>query len=191
MKVVLTDTVKSLGNIGEVVNVSAGFARNYLIPQKLGVVANEQNMELAEDQKRRLSKKIEEVKEQAIVLKSKIDGISLEFSKRVGGNGQLFGTITNKDIAEALAQKEIEVEKRLVTIESVIKTLGSYPVKIKLFADVEAELQVKVVMDEKQAEEMKARQASGKKKKKANSAEQEQVDEAETETETETETESV
>jgi large subunit ribosomal protein L9 len=166
MKVILTKKVPALGNIGEMVNVSVGHARNYLFPNSFAVLADDKNKKALENQKRSLAKKINAEKSEASTLKAKIDGIQLEFVKRVGPNGKLFGSITSNDLSDELGKKGLEVERRLIQITNPIKSLGNFSVKVKLFMDVEAKFQVKVVIDPEQAEEIKAQQAAAEKRKK-------------------------
>lgn len=157
MKVILKEHVKSLGNVGDMVNVSSGYARNFLIPGKLAILADEQNKKFIEDQKRRLAKKVNAQKEQAMLLKKKIDGIVIELTKRVGGNGKLFGAVTNTELVHELKNREVEIERRWLVVDNPIKETGNFDIKVKIFADVEASFQVKVAMDPSQIEEMKKR----------------------------------
>ena len=167
MKIILTEKVPTLGGVGEIVNVSPGYARNYIIPNQLGVVADDAHKKALEDQKKRLAKKVAEEKDAALALKGKIDGLVIELTKKVGVSGKLFGTVTTTELSKELAVKEINVEKRLLTLETAIKSLGTFDVKAKLFSEVEATFQVKVVIDAKQAEELKAKEARAAKSKKA------------------------
>lgn len=185
MKVILTDRVKSLGNVGDIVNVSEGYARNFLIPNSFAVLADDKNKKVLENENKRLAKKIEAEKGAATEIKGKLDGLTLEFAKRVGGNGKIFGTISSTELAKALADKNIEVERRVIIVENPIKTLGNFNVKAKLFKGVEASFKVKVTMDEAQAEEIKKAQAAAAKKKTAKKdapAEEAQTEEVATET---------
>lgn len=162
MKVILTETVKKLGSVGDIVNVSAGFARNFIIPNKCGVLADEGNARNLNDKQKMLAKKVTEEKKAAQEVKSKIEGLNLTIAKKVGGNGRLFGTVTTNEISSALEEKGFDVEKRMIVIDTPIKTLGDFEVKAKLFQDVEAKFKVKVEMDAKQVAEM-AKQAKMKK----------------------------
>ncbi len=174
MKVILTDRVKSLGSVGEVVNVSQGYGRNYLIPNGFAVIADDSNKKQAAHHEKMLAKKVEAEKAEAVALKGKIEGLTLELVKKVGGSGKLFGTVTNAELAKELGNKGIEIERRLITLDP-IKALGSYDVKTKLFKDVEATFKVNVVIDPKQAEELKAKQEAIAKKaeQKASASEEE------------------
>ena len=185
MKVILTDNVKKVGSVGEIVNVSTGFARNYLIPKKFAVVADERNSNLLEEKIKRLGKKINERLQFAGEIKKKLDGFKLEINKKVGGSGRIFGTVTMLEIASALEAKEIEVEKKYLTVDRPIKSLGTYDVKAKLFKDVEATFQVIVVIDPKQAEELKAKAASLAKSKKNKKKVEKEKEKVESESEAE------
>lgn len=165
MKVILTEKVPSLGNVGEIVNISAGYARNYVIPNKLGVVADAGNEKALANQQKALAKKVAEQKSEAEAAKKKITGISLEFVKKVGSNGKLFGAVTTQDLANELAAKGVEIERRLITVNNAIKAIGTYTAKVKLFQGVDAEFKIKVTMDPTQAEELKAKQAAAEKRK--------------------------
>jgi large subunit ribosomal protein L9 len=166
MKVILTEKVKSLGGVGDIVNVSAGYARNYLVPEGFAVIADAGQEKALNNQKRALAKKIEAEKGEAEALKAKIDGYKLDLVKRSGPNGKLFGTVTNTELSKELEALGMAVERRHLIIETPIKALGSYTVKAKLFKDVSAEFSVTVSLDPKQAEEMKAKEAELAKEKK-------------------------
>ena len=159
MKLILTEKVTHLGNIGEVVNVSAGYGRNYLIPKSFAVVANDSNKKELDNHKKRLAKKFAVQKAAAEEVKAQIDGMTIELIKKVGNNGRLFGTVTNTELAaELLKLKEVEIERRLIIIENPIKMTGTFDVHTKIFTDVVANFKVKVMMDPAQAEEMKKKQ---------------------------------
>lgn len=158
MKVILKEKVETLGNVGEIVNVSAGHARNFLFPNGLAMLADESNKRLLSAQQKSLAKKIQAQRDAALELKKKIEGITLELIKKVGASGRLFGTVTNSDLSKELSNKGVAVERRLINIESPIKGLGTYSVKAKIFQDVEATFKVKVAIDPQQAEELKKMQ---------------------------------
>jgi large subunit ribosomal protein L9 len=176
MKVILKENVKTLGNVGEIINVSPGYARNFLIPQKMAVLADEANKSILDDQIKALQKKIQEEKQAAEGLKKQVDGMKLEVEKKVGGNGRLFGTVTSAELSSLFKAKNLDVEKRMITIENPIKQLGEFEIKAKLFKDVIASFFVKVVQDKKQIEELKHKEIE---KQKAAAAEQKAKAEAE------------
>ena len=167
MKVILTENVRALGNVGDLVSVSQGFGRNFLIPQKKAVLADERNQKQLEDQKRRLSRKIEETQKEAKDIAGKISGLELEYTKRVAANGRLFGAVSPNDIVKTLEDKGINVEKRQIHVKDAIKSTGTFEVTAKLFNDVSADFKVTVLMDPAQIEEMKKKQAAAEKKAKA------------------------
>lgn len=158
MKVILTEKVKTLGMIGEIVNVSAGFARNFLFPRKLAILADEKNANIIKDKQKALAKKVEGEKAAANDIKKKIEGSTLELIKKVGANGRLFGAVTTQEIAAELEKKGVSVERRQIIIEGSIKNLGTFDVKARLFQDVVANFKVKVAIDAAMAEELKKQQ---------------------------------
>lgn len=188
MKVILKERVKTLGSVGEIVNVSAGYARNFLIPQNKAMLADEANTKRMADFEKMIAKKVEAEKGAAVVTQGKLKGFTLELIKKVGGNGTLFGTVTANELSKELAKREIDVEKRQIVIDTPIKTLGSYHVKAKLFKDVEAEFTVKVDMSKEQKAEFEAKQKEAAKKKLAKAkAEKEAAEAKANEAETEAE----
>lgn len=178
MKVILTERVKALGNVGETVNVSAGHARNFLLPNGFAVIADEGNKKALENQKRALNKKVEAQKSEASALKSKLEGVKIELIKKVGASGRLFGTVTSADLSKELEKLGFDVERRLINVDTPIKAVGNYKVKAKLFTGVEATFDVKVQMDPKQAEEIKAKQAEAERRAAEKKARQESGEEA-------------
>jgi len=181
MKVILTEKVASLGNVGEVVNVSAGHARNFLFPQNKAVLADESNKAQMEHYNKMLGKKVAEEKSAAETVQKKLSGLNLDLVRKVGSNGKLFGAITTTELSKLLSEKGIEVEKRVLTVDNPIKSVGSYNVTAKLFSGVEAVFSVKVEMDPKQAEELKKKAEAAAKKKKAKAEAQTEGSEENTE----------
>lgn len=144
MKVVLLQDVKGLGKKGELVNTSDGYARNFLFPRKLAMEANSQamselkNREAAE--KHRIDMEIAAAKASA----EKLEGKTVRLTAKAGANGKLFGSVTPKDVAAAIAQQfSIELDKRKVVVE-VIKAFGTYPVEVKLYNGISAAMFVMV-----------------------------------------------
>ncbi len=164
MKVILTEKVKALGTIGEIVNVSAGFARNYLFPQKFAILADDKNSNVLKDKQKALAKKIGAEKDAALAVKKKLEGITVELIKKVGSNGRLFGAVTSQDITKELEKQGISVERRLLSFDGSIKSLGTYEVKAKLFNDVVATFNLKVAIDAAMAEQLKKEQAEAQKR---------------------------
>ena len=145
MKVILTADVKSLGKKGEIVDVSDGYARNMLLPKKLGVEANAKNINDLKLQKANEDKVAKEILEQARALAADIAEKSITVSIKVGEGGKTFGSVSSKEIAEAAkAQINLELDKKKIQLSSPIRTLGVTMVPVKLHPKVTAELKVHV-----------------------------------------------
>ncbi len=145
MKVILTADVKSLGKKGEIVDVSDGYARNMLLPKKLGVEANSKNINDLKLQKANEDKVAKEILEQAKTLAAEIAEKSVTVSIKVGEGGKTFGSVSSKEIAEAAkAQIDLELDKKKIQLSSPIRTLGVTMVPVKLHPKVTAELKVHV-----------------------------------------------
>ena len=145
MKVILTADVKSLGKKGEIVDVSDGYARNMLLPKKLGVEANSKNINDLKLQKANEYKVAKEILEQAKALAAEIAEKSVTVSIKVGEGGKTFGSVSSKEIAEAAkAQINLELDKKKIQLSSPIRTLGVTMVPVKLHPKVTAELKVHV-----------------------------------------------
>jgi large subunit ribosomal protein L9 len=164
MKVILIEKVKALGTIGEIVNVSAGFARNFLFPKKFAVLADDKNSNVLKDKQKALAKKIGAEKDAALAVKKKLEGITVELIKKVGANGRLFGAVTSQDITKELEKVGVSVERRLLSFDGSIKSLGTYEVKAKLFNDVTATFNLKISIDAAMAEQLKKEQAEAQKR---------------------------
>ena len=145
MKVILTADVKSLGKKGEIVDVSDGYARNMLLPKKLGVEANSKNINDLKLQKANEDNVAKEILEQAKALAAEIAEKSVTVSIKVGEGGKTFGSVSSKEIAEAAkAQIDLELDKKKIQLSSPIRTLGVTMVPVKLHPKVTAELKVHV-----------------------------------------------
>lgn len=149
MLVILRENVENLGRIGDMVKVSDGYARNFLLPRNLVVEADEANKARIEHERKSLEKKRLAQKSAALELSKKLGEISLTLTRKVGENDKLFGSVTNGDIAEALkAQGYASIEKRMIQIDTPIKTVGVHPVTVRLEPEVEGTVKVWVVKDE-------------------------------------------
>lgn len=143
MKVVLLENVKNIGNKGDIVEVKDGYGRNFLIKTKKGVIGNKENIETAEKAKAEEAKKMEEERQEAVELAKKIDETEITIRERAGEDGKLFGSVTSKDITEALEkEKGIKVDKRKVELEMPIRNVGRAEVKIKTYQGVIGNLTV-------------------------------------------------
>ncbi len=144
MKVILKKVVKNLGKEGDVVNVSDGYARNFLFKQGLAVEANVVNMNENNQAKQAQARQFEQDKQEAIALANKLSNIVVTIKVATGKNGQLFGAVTNKEISEELAKLGFNVDKKKIVVNAPIKTLGNYEVLCKLFIEVSCKLKVEV-----------------------------------------------
>jgi len=148
MLVILRENVENLGRIGDVVNVSSGFARNYLLPNRLVVVADEGNQKMIENQKKTLEKKRLAARAAFEGAAKKLADVSVTLARKVGENDKLFGSVTSTDIADALKKTGHDVEKRMISIEQPIKSLGVHDVTVAFEQGVEATVKVWVVKEE-------------------------------------------
>lgn len=148
MLVILRENVENLGRIGDLVNVSSGFARNYLLPRKLVMLADPANVKMIENQKKVLEKKRLAARAVSQELAKKISDQSVTISRKVGEHDKLFGSVTQADIVEALKKGGLDVEKRMIVLEQPIKALGVHNVTIKFDQDVAAAVKVWVVKEE-------------------------------------------
>ncbi len=132
MKVILQKDIPNLGDAGDIKEVSPGYARNFLLPRKLVIVANESSKKAIDHQKKLVKIKKEKRKKQSEKLSESITGLELQIAVQVGEEGKLFGSVTAMDIAKKLKEKGYEIDKRKIVIETPIKQEGEYTVKIKL-----------------------------------------------------------
>ncbi|MEK7409606.1 MAG: 50S ribosomal protein L9, partial [Acidobacteriota bacterium] len=148
MQVILREDVEKLGARGQVVNVANGYARNYLLPKRLAVAATAANKKLIEQE--RLAGLRHEAREQADAqdLAKLMTGVTVTLAQKAGEHDQLFGSVTAKDITEALAGQKYEIDRRKIHLEDPIKQLGEYKVPIRLHHDVTVEITVQVVKEE-------------------------------------------
>jgi large subunit ribosomal protein L9 len=145
MKVILTEEIRGLGTRGEVVTVKDGYARNYLIPKNLAQEASTGNLKAIEHQRRKWALLAQQERDAAQKAADRVKGVKIQIEKRVGEHGHLFGSVTANEIADALAEKGIEVDKRRIELGSPIKNLGLHDVEVRLHRDVTATIQVEVV----------------------------------------------
>jgi large subunit ribosomal protein L9 len=145
MKVILTEEIRGLGTRGDVVTVKDGYARNYLIPKNLAQEATKGNLNAIEHQRRKWALLAQEEKAAAQKQADAVKGVKIQIEKRVGEHGHLFGSVTANEIADALMEKGIEVDKRRIELGSPIKNVGLHDVEVRLHRDVSATIQVEVV----------------------------------------------
>lgn len=142
MKVILLKDVKAQGRKGDVINVSDGYANNFLFKNNLAVPANKTNVNINDQQKAAEAKLKAEQKAEAEELKKVLEATSVEIEVSLGSNGKAFGSVTNKEIEEALQKKGIVVDKKKIFVENPIKTEGKFVVVCKLYSGVNAKLNV-------------------------------------------------
>jgi len=147
MKVILREDVKNLGHMGEVVNVSDGYARNFLFPKKFAVEANTKNLKEFEHNKKVITERAAKLKESFKSVADKLSSLSLTIKAKTGEDDKLFGSVTNMNIAEALASEGFDIDKKKIIIDEPIKRLGEYSVAIKLHHDLSTEVKVHVVQE--------------------------------------------
>lgn len=147
VQVILSEDVANLGRTGDVVKVRAGYARNYLLPRNLAVIADERNIRAFEHQKRIGLMRREARKSEAAALKEKIEALALTLSARAGEEGKLFGSVTNIDIERALRERGFTIERRSILLAEPLKQLGEFTVPIRLDHEVEANLKVSIAAE--------------------------------------------
>ncbi len=147
MQVILLEDVLSLGKVGDLVRVSDGYGRNYLIPKKKAILATEKSFKVLEHQKRQVQHRMERTKKDAEKIAQQIENLSCTFSKNVGESGKLFGAVTSMEIEAYLKGQGIEVDRKKILLEEPIKNLGMYSIPIKLLPEVTVHLKVWVVQE--------------------------------------------
>ena len=147
MKIILKEDFESLGKVGEVVEVKAGFARNFLIPKQVALQATPQNLRVIEQEKARNKIKLSKDKRDAEVLAEQLKEVSLTANVQVGEEDKIFGAVTSQNISELLSAKGFEIDKRKIQLEDPLKALGVFEVPIKLHTEVEAKIKVWVVKE--------------------------------------------
>ena len=148
MRIILQENVEKLGTRGQVVDVAEGYARNYILPRKLGIPATEGNLKRLDQIRGSLSKKEANEKMLAESLAAQIAAVTVSFERKAGENNQMFGSVTSADIADALAAQGFKVDKRRIQLDDPIKLIGEYSVPVKLHHDVSATINVVVTKQE-------------------------------------------
>ena len=145
MQVILREDVHKLGRCGETVRVRDGYGRNYLIPRGLAVLASPRNIAQADHDKRVIEHRNKKLSTEAEQLKARIEELSINIAKQVGEEGKLFGSVTTREIAEALALQGFDIDRRSISLAQPIKSLGVHSASVKLPGSVTAELKIWVV----------------------------------------------
>lgn len=144
MKVILNENIETLGHIGDIVKVAPGYARNYLLPKKLAVLATESNAKALEHTKRQMAYKKNKALEAAKILGAKLEALAITLTHKAGEEGKLFGSVTNMEIAAFLKANSFEIDRKSIVLADAIKSVGDYTATVKLHPEVTATLKVTV-----------------------------------------------
>ena len=147
MEVILREDVDNLGNRGELVKVAAGYARNFLLPRRLAVAATEANRKIVEQERQAHLRKEAKLKNESEDLAKLLSGVSVTISQKAGENDQLFGSVTSKDIADALAAKNFNIDRKKIQLDEPIKQLGEFKVPLRLHREVTVDITVSVTRE--------------------------------------------
>lgn len=147
MKLILREDVENLGKIGEIVEVAGGYGRNYLLPRGLAVKASTKNLKEQEHQKKLIQARMDRQKKDAQEMAGSLDSVSCTISRKTGEDEKLYGSVTSRDIEEALREEGVSIDRKRILLEEPLKKLGVYTVPVKLHADVTGNIKVWVVKD--------------------------------------------
>jgi large subunit ribosomal protein L9 len=145
MDIILREDVDKLGTRGQVVKVAAGYARNFLLPRRLAVAATDSNKKIVEQERQAHLRKEAVQKNEADDLAKLLASVSITIARKAGENGQLFGSVTAADIADALEARKFNIDRRKIQLDEAIRTLGEHKVSLRLHRDVSTEITVSVV----------------------------------------------
>lgn len=145
MKVILQQDVKKLGKKGDIVEVSEGYGRNFLLPRKAAVLANAENMNVAKAQAGSKARKEAMATDEAKLMAAQLEKVSVTIPVKIGENGKLFGSVTGKDVAEALKKEKIDIDRRKISIKGEVTGAGEYEAVIKVHPSVTSTIKVNVV----------------------------------------------
>lgn len=145
LEIILRKDVENLGHAGELVTVRPGYGRNYLIPRGLALAATRGNIAQLAHQKRIIAAEQARVHAEHAKMAEALKGVSVAIARKKGGDGKLFGSVSTKDIAEALAMQNINIDRKLIRLEDPFKAVGSYEVPIRFTADISVDIRVNVV----------------------------------------------
>ncbi len=148
MKVILAQDMDSLGLAGEIVEVARGYARNYLIPKQIALEATQDNIRRTEVQRKNIEIKRIKIKEDALKVKERLAEVVITIAQKAGEEDKLYGSVTSIDIASRLEEQGISIDRRKILLDKPIKTLGEFPVHIKLHPQVTASIKVAVVPEQ-------------------------------------------
>jgi large subunit ribosomal protein L9 len=145
MKVILKETIESLGIIGSEVDVARGYARNYLLPQGKAVTATPQNRKMLEQERTKFDLQIAKEKKIAEEMAERLEGVICKIAAKVSEEDRLYGSVGVRDIIESLEKQDIRIEKRMVLLKEPIKNIGTFQIPIRVYKDVEPEITVEIV----------------------------------------------
>ncbi len=145
MEVILNESIENLGKAGDIVNVANGYARNYLLPKGIAIIADRKNLTKIEKQREAILKRAAMMKEEHEALASQLAALDIEIPVKVGEEDKLYGSVTNLDIAKVVNEKGFEIDRKKIILGEPIKALGEYEIPVKLSPDVTATLKVRVV----------------------------------------------
>ena len=148
MEVILREDIDKVGIRGQIVKVASGYARNFLLPKRLAVAATEANRKIVEQERQAHLRKETKIKSEAEDLSKLMTGVTVTIAQKAGEQDQLFGSVTSKDVADALAAKNFTIDRRKVQLDEPIKQLGEFKVPVRIHKDVTAEVTVVVVKEE-------------------------------------------
>jgi large subunit ribosomal protein L9 len=148
MKVILTENVQALGQIGELVNVAPGYARNFLLPQKLAMEATGKNVRQLDHKKRELEKKREKLHQETLSFAEKLNGVTITLRRKVADDEKLYGSVSVADVGKELENKGFDLDRKTIHLDQPIKQLGEFTVAIRLDARVSAQVRVVVEKEE-------------------------------------------
>jgi len=145
MKVILKETIEALGIIGSEVSVADGYARNYLLPQNKAVPATPQNRKMMEQEKKKFEIQIAREKESAEEMAKRLEGIVCTIHAKVSDEDRLYGSVSSRDIINALTEQGVEIEKRMIMLSEPIKNIGTFKIPIRVYKEVEPEITVEII----------------------------------------------
>tara|TARA_B100001559_G_C16372532_1_gene562716 strand:- start:5 stop:544 length:540 start_codon:yes stop_codon:yes gene_type:complete len=153
MEIILLERIEKLGQMGDVVKVKPGFARNFLLPKNKALRKTKQNLEHFETQKAQLEADNLTQKKEASEVGTKLDGLSVTIIRAAGESGQLYGSVTSRDIAEAVSKKGIKITKQQVTLDRALKILGLEPIRVTLHPEVSVEIVANIARTDEEAKQ--------------------------------------
>jgi len=148
MEVILSQDVEKLGYKNDIVKVKPGYARNYLVPRKLATIATQANKKMLEENLKQQSHKLEKIKAEAESKARELEGVTLNIPAKTGTSGKIFGSVTNKHVADALKAEGHTIDRKKITLPETIKNLGTYTAEVDLHKEVKGAVQIQVVAKE-------------------------------------------